>query len=1338
MANVNHTGSLSIDGIGDVGITAAIGSNVTTVTSSNSSKVTLSGTNAYTGATTISAGTLQFGKLASYPNTSTVSVSNTGTTLAVNYGGASDFTNAGVVTLLADTTFGAGTGFALDTTNASGTLSTVIGGAGAPQNLTKLGTNTLTLTGANTYTGVTTLTGGTLTAGVVENAGVSGPFGKPATPAGSIVFNGGGLGWSAANTTDYSPRFAINSGKGYSFNPGGQTVTLATALPVNGVNGLSHTGTGTLILSGANTYTGGTQISGSGILSVSSLNRVVGGGATSNLGAPTTSANGTIFLGGGRDTAGQLTYTGTGETTDRVINVSGDGGGYGTIDQSGSGLLKFIGDATTGVAVTNGYHPLNLQGSGAGEISGVINTTGGSLTKLGTGTWTLSGANTYTGTTTIQNGNLGVNTLKSVGGGSSNLGAPTTVANGTIALGAGYSAGQLTYTGTGETTDRVLNLANTTTGGIIDQSGATGLLKFTSANTATGAGSKTLTLQGSTSGTGEIAGAIVDNSVSNKTSLAKSGTGAWTLSGANTYTGATTVNAGTVLVNGSLAAGSAVTVRSGSTLGGTGTIGGPITVNAGGILAPGAGLGTLNGASMTFASSAILRWEFQAGVGADVMALTGNLTITNDAATTVKVAATGTLTQNNPLFTYGGTLTGANNGDVLNWTVQGAPGAHAKVDPAGGQIILVLGPPNAPSGLSASAVSSSQIDLVWTDNSNNESGFKIERKTGAGGAWGQIDTVGANVTTYNNTTGLSASTEAPPTAAMPTYVAAGAVASGTGTITPALPTGRAVNDILLLCIETANQAVTITNQNGGTWAAVLNSPQGTGTAGGSAATRLTVFWSRYNGTQGNPTVSDSGNHQLGRMIAIRGVTTTGNPWDVTAGGVEATADTSGAIPGATTTVANTFVVAVIATALPDANSTAVFSAWANSNLTSVTERTDNATNAGNGGGLGIAMGGKATAGAYGNTTVTTSSSTTKGMMSIALKPGASGTAPAAPSGLTATAVSSSQINLGWTDNSTNETGFKIERKTWSGGTYAQIATVGAGVTTYPNTGLSASTEYYYRVRAYNTAGNSTYSNEAHATTQAVTPPDPTTVTDQGFNIHITGPDSDWVELAAGGGKFVRGGLEWPGIEQTEGVYDFTVADQMVEALEAHGLWMIWGLWYNNPLYPPATSTEEGRIAYANYAAAMAEHFAGRNVIFEIWNEPNVGFWREGIGEMNSVEFAQEYMALVDETVPAMRAADPTCYILGGAVSCLWPNSFVWLEECLSLGLLESGINVLSVHPYGFGRPEMCIDESQPGASAGQYGYGALRELMAQYGGAAFPVVNSECGYPTGGSVTAEK
>ena len=104
-------------------------------------------------------------------------------------------------------------------------------------------------------------------------------------------------------------------------------------------------------------------------------------------------------------------------------------------------------------------------------------------------------------------------------------------------------------------------------------------------------------------------------------------------------------------------------------------------------------------------------------------------------------------------------------------------------------------------------------------------------------------------------------------------------------------------------------------------------------------------------------------------------------------------------------------------------------------------------------------------------------------------------APAAPSDLTAAAASSSQINLAWSDKSSNEDGFKIERCQGANCTnFAQIATVGAGVTAYSNAGLAASTSYSYRVRAYNAGGgNSDYSSPASATTQAApTVPSPPT------------------------------------------------------------------------------------------------------------------------------------------------------------------------------------------------------------------------------------------------------
>src|SRR3989442_10670486 len=76
------------------------------------------------------------------------------------------------------------------------------------------------------------------------------------------------------------------------------------------------------------------------------------------------------------------------------------------------------------------------------------------------------------------------------------------------------------------------------------------------------------------------------------------------------------------------------------------------------------------------------------------------------------------------------------------------------------------------------------------------------------------------------------------------------------------------------------------------------------------------------------------------------------------------------------------------------------------------------------------------------------------------------TRPADASNLSAFGVSSSQINLTWQDNSTNEAGFKIERAPTAGGRWKTIATVGANAVSYANTNLSAATTYYYRVRAY--------------------------------------------------------------------------------------------------------------------------------------------------------------------------------------------------------------------------------------------------------------------------------
>jgi Secretion system C-terminal sorting domain/Fibronectin type III domain len=110
--------------------------------------------------------------------------------------------------------------------------------------------------------------------------------------------------------------------------------------------------------------------------------------------------------------------------------------------------------------------------------------------------------------------------------------------------------------------------------------------------------------------------------------------------------------------------------------------------------------------------------------------------------------------------------------------------------------------------------------------------------------------------------------------------------------------------------------------------------------------------------------------------------------------------------------------------------------------------------------------------AYSNTATSTTS-------------GVTNTLPTAPSSLSASVASNTQINLSWTDNSTNENGFLVERATGSGA-FAQIVSLGANITTYSNTGLVAGTAYNFRVRANNAVGNSAYSNTASATTTNTT------------------------------------------------------------------------------------------------------------------------------------------------------------------------------------------------------------------------------------------------------------
>jgi autotransporter-associated beta strand protein len=347
-----------------------------------------------------------------------------------------------------------------------------------------------------------------------------------------------------------------------------------------GVLSIAKGNSATWTFSGANTFSGTIAIQG-GILAVSNIGSV--GDASSNLGAQTTAAAATINMGNVGTATTTLRYTGIGETTDRIINFFGTNQ-TATLNHSGSGVLRFTSGTTAtgnGAPLVNGNKELLLNGNGTdsgkrGEFAGVISDPAGfitTVTKGESGRWALQGTNTFTGNVNFNNGFLEVSSIGNQGV-ASNLGAGTT-----IGFGQGTANGTLEYIGTGETTNRIVDLKTSNTGGGRIDNNGTGALVFTANTVHTGSvGAKTLTLGGTSTGfVNQFNGVINDQALGELVGVTKAGASTWSLGGVNTYTGATSVTAGTLLINGSTSTG-AVSVGAGATLGGSGTIGGSTTV----------------------------------------------------------------------------------------------------------------------------------------------------------------------------------------------------------------------------------------------------------------------------------------------------------------------------------------------------------------------------------------------------------------------------------------------------------------------------------------------------------------------------------------------------------------------------------------------------------------------------------------------------------------------------------------------------------------------------------------------------------------------------------------
>ena len=553
----------------------------------------VSGTNTLTGALTLgSASTLQ-----SDAGTLTLTGGITGATFGLTLAGAGNVTQTGVIA------------------TTSGTL-------------TKSGSGYATLTGANTYTGATTINGGTLE--IQNNTGLGTTAGATTIATGATLALSGGLTSAepiTLNSTGVAGNGVIRNLAGTNTLSGALTLASASSIGVDGsstltasgiISGttkdLTKIGTGTLVLSGANTYTSTTAVS-----------------------AGTLQINHAVALGGGVTTVtdgASLRVTGTALTVTEGVTLTGAGvGGAGALQNSGgsntwSGNLTMTAHSAIGVDGTaNTLSATGTLASSGGDFN---------LTKVGNGTLALSGANSYTGSTTVRDGTLAVNANAPIGGNGALGNSDTTVQLGDTGTTATHHLGLVIGTTAGGlSVDRAIsvntfNTAGTTTLGGTNTSGThsftgnIGLGKDTLLTSATGG---TVALTGDLSGPG---------------ALTANGTGTVVLAGNNSLTGAATVNSGATLV-----------AASSTALGGTA---------AGTSVASGGTLGLQGGITVPAAETITL-----AGTGVSALGALRNVSGDNTVAGTITLAASSSLGA-----TAGtATLTGVVSGSAFSLTKVG-------------------------------------------------------------------------------------------------------------------------------------------------------------------------------------------------------------------------------------------------------------------------------------------------------------------------------------------------------------------------------------------------------------------------------------------------------------------------------------------------------------------------------------------------------------------------------------------------------------------------------------------------------------------------------------------
>lgn len=218
----------------------------------------------------------------------------------------------------------------------------------------------------------------------------------------------------------------------------------------------------------------------------------------------------------------------------------------------------------------------------------------------------------------------------------------------------------------------------------------------------------------------------------------------------------------------------------------------------------------------------------------------------------------------------------------------------------------------------------------------------------------------------------------------------------------------------------------------------------------------------------------------------------------------------------------------------------------------------------------------------------------------------------------------------------------------------------------------------------------------------------------GINIHFTTPQpGEMALLKSAGFQYVRMDFHWAATEKVKGQYDFSAYDGLLKELKTARIRPLFILDYGNDLYQPGPPTTlEARAAFARWAAAAASRYRGEEIVWEIWNEPNISmFWQPHPSP-------EDYARLALAAARAVKKADPSARLIAPGTSTIDIN---FLAQGLTqeiLGLIDG----VSVHPYRTDSPETAWEE-----------FGRLRGLIreaAPPGRGELPIISSEWGYTT--------